>query len=177
MIKNVNFIEIISPYSNLVHILSSCVGCGTLAGLFVFLLFVPLFVLFTKFFIIVISLIVFITVIIVLFLGLGRSYFRIDQEQITLTWKTFFRDYHDPSPAPRQCIHKLIYKPTQLKKSFQRYEKIPPQLIIKAGLDEYNIYHHLYHSFHFESITDPEIEWLAQELSNWLDLPITQEPK
>ncbi|WP_235181631.1 hypothetical protein ACF3DV_16745 [Chlorogloeopsis fritschii PCC 9212] len=43
-------------------------------------------------------------------------------------------------------------------------------LTIWAGRQKYEIFTD---DLHFFSVTNPELDWLAQELSNWLDLPIS----
>ena len=88
---------------------------------------------------------------------------RINQEQITFTWG--FRGLKIINySARRQDIVKLVYIPgycTQGPKNHSVYHS--PKLIIWAGVRQCKI-----------DGSDTEMEWLAQELSNWLGLPITR---
>lgn len=99
---------------------------------------------------------------------------RIDRKEIYLTHELFGFEYNRPSPAARQKITNLEYIKRRFKKSNKKFE-INPQLIIWAGVQKYvlNGKYETVDSLH--SLTEPELEWLAHELSVWLGIPITIE--
>ncbi len=98
-------------------------------------------------------------------LGLFRqTQLRIDRQQICLTHKIFGFNYKFFRPAPREDITKLEYT----KKSFEydsegARKNIDPQLNIQIGAKEYCLR---------EKLTSSELEWLANELSEWLEIQI-----
>ncbi|MEG4092652.1 serine/threonine-protein kinase [Microcoleus sp. Pol12B4] len=88
---------------------------------------------------------------------------RLDRKQIYLTsnWLGFVR-YNLLPPSPRMAICKLRFIGNKPKKS----RPYPRDIQIWAGTQEYTlITNHL---------TDAEIDWIAGELSEWLDLPISE---
>lgn len=94
---------------------------------------------------------------------------RIDQHNITLTSKLFGVKVIESLKRPRQEICKLVctaksYKLINLEKQEERVE-LPAGLTIWAGNTQFDI----------PPVTQLERDWLAQELSDWLNLPITEE--
>ena len=105
-------------------------------------------------------------VIFLLELALKKSakfiWLRIDREQISLTSKRLgFARYNLLPPSPRKAICKL-----QLINSFNTYSRRPRDIQIWAGTQEYKLI--------TRHLSDAEIDWIAGELSEWLDLPISQ---
>ncbi|MBD6614906.1 serine/threonine protein kinase [Komarekiella sp. 'clone 1'] len=101
----------------------------------------------------------------------GRIRLRLNHEQIALTWELFTFQFHRPRPSPRQSITKLVYIPQHFTKDSEGNRvDVPPQLDVWSGIYKYRL-----------GGTDggikheAELEWLANELSDWLDLPITRE--
>jgi serine/threonine protein kinase len=98
------------------------------------------------------------------FLLYGPTRLRLDRKQISLTsnWLGFVR-YNLRPPSPRMAICKLRFivdEPTESRPHPHR------DIQIWAGTQEYTlITNHL---------TDAEIDWIAGELSEWLDLPISE---
>ena len=87
---------------------------------------------------------------------------RIDREQISLTSKRLgCARYNLLPPSPRKAICKL-----QLIDSFNTYSRRPRDIQIWAGTQEYKLI--------TRQLSDAEIGWIAGELSEWLDLPISQ---
>ena len=87
---------------------------------------------------------------------------RIDREQISLTSKHLgLVRYNLLPPSPREAICKL-----QLIDSFNTYSREPRDIQIWAGTQEYKLI--------TSHLSDAEIDWIAGELSEWLDLPISQ---
>jgi serine/threonine protein kinase len=87
---------------------------------------------------------------------------RIDREQISLTSKRLgFARYNLLPPSPRKAICKL-----QLINSFNTYSRRPRDIQIWAGTQEYKLI--------TGHLSAAEIDWIAGELSEWLDLPISQ---
>jgi hypothetical protein len=73
--------------------------------------------------------------------------------------------------ARTQDITKLVYSPKTFTTDSEgnRFE-IPPQLIIWAGVHKYQL-----GGGYGPIKSEPEIEWLAHELSDWLGLSLIQE--
>lgn len=104
----------------------------------------------------------------VLFSLFGKSVLNVNEQEISLIYKLFgfklsFRpgmstliaSKYNSRPLPRQEIDKL--------ELMYLAEGNPWAIVIWAGMQEYQFGHYL---------TEPEIEWLAAELSDWLNLPI-----
>ena len=98
----------------------------------------------------------------------GSSGIHIDQQQITVynllwKWKT-----PRSRSAFRKNIHKLVYTPQYYTKGEKRYGHqeqilVPAQLVIWAGSEKFEL---------CVIKSEAELEWLARELSQWLDMPI-----
>jgi len=89
---------------------------------------------------------------------------RLDRKQISLTsnWLGFVR-YNLRPPSPRMAICKLRFivdEPTESRPHPHR------DIQIWAGTQEYKLI--------TSHLTDGEIDWIAGELSEWLDLPISE---
>ncbi|MEA5511378.1 serine/threonine-protein kinase [Crocosphaera sp. UHCC 0190] len=98
----------------------------------------------------------------VLFCLWGQIYLLIDQKQIRQTYKLFGFKYAHPKPSPRREIHRLERtEKTHKRDSDGDQIEVPASLAIWGGHQEYTL-----------KLSDPELDWLAHELSNWLDLPI-----
>jgi serine/threonine protein kinase len=99
---------------------------------------------------------------------------RIEHQQIYLIYELFGFKYNSPRPASRQKVTSVKYIKRRFKKSSKKFE-INPQLIIWAGVQKYvlNGKYETVDSLH--SLTEPELEWLAHELSLWLRIPLTIE--
>jgi serine/threonine protein kinase len=94
----------------------------------------------------------------------GRERLRIDSQQISLTKELFGIQYPQARTSPRQAINKLQYKEiSYAKHSESDRVNLPASLSIWAGKRQYHLN---------SNLTEPEIAWLASELSDWLDLPI-----
>ncbi|MDF5720454.1 MAG: serine/threonine-protein kinase [Rhizonema sp. PD37] len=92
----------------------------------------------------------------------------LNQKHIALTWEIFGSKFNWIPPTAIQNITKLVYLPrTYITDSDGRKVEVPPQLIIWIGVKKYQLGGNkgIIHS-------DPEIEWLAHELSQWLGLSI-----
>jgi serine/threonine protein kinase len=101
----------------------------------------------------------------------GRIRLRLNQEQIALTWELFTFQFHRPRPSPRQSITKLVYIPQYFTKDSEGNRvDVPPQLDVWSGIYKYQLGGTSGGIKH-----EAELEWLANELSDWLDLPITRE--
>jgi serine/threonine protein kinase len=96
----------------------------------------------------------------------------INQQQIisiSRLWRLKIINYS----APRQDIVKLVYIQQYTKREYRSHGKksrgywvdvkVPAQLIIWAGVRQFKL-----------SGSNEKMEWLGQELSNWLGLPITR---
>ncbi|BAZ53095.1 serine/threonine protein kinase [Nostoc sp. NIES-4103] len=101
-----------------------------------------------------------------------RIRLRIDSQEITFINESLGFEFDRTYPSPRQHIRKLVYVPKRFEIDFKTGNTvyIMPQLVIWAGVHKYQL------AGSDGIITsDPEIEWIAQELSDWLGIPITRE--
>ncbi|MFQ4145095.1 serine/threonine-protein kinase [Chlorogloeopsis sp. ULAP02] len=102
---------------------------------------------------------------------LKRIRLHLDRSFITFTSEMLGLKFNRVAPTPTQEITKLVYTPRTFTSDFQGNRiEVPPQLVIWAGVNRYQIGGK---SAPVES--ELEIEWLANELSNWLNLPIQRE--
>jgi serine/threonine protein kinase len=99
----------------------------------------------------------------------GRVRLRIDGQQISLKYELFGFEYYHSRPASRDDITKLVLtKRSFIKNSDGSQVEVKPQIVIWAGTNTYK--------FGGKGLlSEPELEWLALELSDWLGLPITRE--
>jgi serine/threonine protein kinase len=107
----------------------------------------------------------------ILFPLFRRTRLRLNREKIAFIWDFFGLKFNRVASAPTQDITKLVYLPKTFKTdSHGNRVEILPQLIIWAGVHKYQL-----GGAHGCLKSEPEIEWLAHELSDWLGLPLTQE--
>jgi serine/threonine protein kinase len=98
----------------------------------------------------------------------GRVRLTIDEHKIRQEAELFGFKRSIPPPSLRQDISKL-----ELTKAFFKRDsdgdrtEVKPQLLIWAGTRKYGY-------FGSGALSQPELEWLAQELSLWLNLPIVK---
>jgi serine/threonine protein kinase len=96
----------------------------------------------------------------------GRVRLTIDEQQIRQDAELFGFKRSMPPPSLLQDISKL-----ELTKAFYKRDsdgdrvEVKPQLLIWAGTRKYGY-------FGSGMLSQPELDWLAQELSLWLNLPI-----
>ncbi|MBD2504622.1 serine/threonine protein kinase [Anabaena azotica] len=92
---------------------------------------------------------------------------RLDNEQITCTKELFGFKSHLTKPSPRESISKLIYIPKHFAKDSDGDKiQVPAQLEIWAGAKKYEL------GDNTKIKSETELEWLAYELSDWLNIPI-----
>ncbi len=102
----------------------------------------------------------------ILFTLFGRVKLRIDAKQVALCYEVLGLEWNKPSPSPRKHIVKL-----ELTKRFSHKDadgdrvETKPQINIWAGVKKYEF-------GGAGMLVDPELDWLAWELSDWLGLPI-----
>jgi serine/threonine protein kinase len=105
-----------------------------------------------------------------LFSLFGSIRLTLNREQITSTRKLFGHKLHHRQRSSTESITKLVYAPTHLSKDLNRGNTpILARLEIWAGVQKYQ----LGQNTNIQSET--ELEWLAQELSDWLNLPLHKE--
>jgi serine/threonine protein kinase len=91
---------------------------------------------------------------------------RITQSKICVTSKIVGLRYSPSFTASRQNITKIELTRLSYQKNSEGVTvAVPPQINIWAGRKNFSL-------GHAEGLTDPELDWLARELSNWLNLPI-----
>jgi hypothetical protein len=105
----------------------------------------------------------------ILFTLLGKVRLRINQSEITLSWEILGKRCLPSLSAARQNIAKVELTRLSYKKDSDGDRvAVPPQINIWAGTKKFPLGGK-------DTLTAPELEWLAQDLSNWLKLPITKE--
>lgn len=103
----------------------------------------------------------------ILFTLFGQVRLQIDQSKIFLVRELIGLRCTLPLTAARQNIVKIeITRSVEKKDSEGDNITIPARLIIWAGTKKFEL-------GGGDGITRPELDWLAQELSSWLNLPIT----
>ncbi len=103
----------------------------------------------------------------ILFALFGKTRLTIDRQKITTRYQMLGVHWQKPRPAPRKDILRLELKKatTYYDNSGDRQTKTP-HILIWAGTTKFSLGEH-------SEMTDPELEWLASELSQWLQLPIS----
>ena len=99
----------------------------------------------------------------------GRVRLRINQQKIWLKKEIFGMKFNITPPALRGDVNKIVYIPKHLAdKGHSGYQiKVPSTLTIWAGVHKYQI-----GGDDGTIKSEPEMKWLASELSDWLNLPI-----
>ena len=98
----------------------------------------------------------------------GQVWLRIDQEKISVEYEQLGIRFHYPSPAPRNQVFKLERTLSFYDRDSEgNHLEIKPQINIWAGTKKFSIGVN-------GSISEIEIDWLANELSDWLGLQITE---
>lgn len=106
----------------------------------------------------------------VLFGVWGRVRLTLDAQQIRQDCEIFGLKRSIPPPSLRQDISKLEITQAYFKKDSDGDRvKVKTQLLIWVGTRKYGF-------FGGGALSQPELEWLAQELSLWLNLPIVKDP-
>ena len=101
-----------------------------------------------------------------LFLALfGTVRLRITQSEIFLTYEVLGLENLLPLIASRQIIVKIELIQPSYGKGFNGDITVPSQINIWAGAKKFPLGSH--------RLTTPELDWLAEILSDWLNLPIT----
>lgn len=105
----------------------------------------------------------------ILFALFGQVWLYLDQEKISLRYQIFGLRYYRPRPASRHQVIKLERTQTSYKRDSEgdRIE-VKPQINIWAGTKKFRI-------GGGGLLSEIELDWLANELSDWLGLPIIQE--
>jgi serine/threonine protein kinase len=110
----------------------------------------------------------------ILFPLFGRVRIRLNQQQMTLAYELLGFKYQ-PRPIPSSHICKLVHTKRyyRMAKSLElaprsNYILDHPRLIVWAGTKKHQL-------CSGEALTDPELDWIGYELSNWLNFPIVRE--
>jgi hypothetical protein len=88
----------------------------------------------------------------------GRVRISLDRQQISRNYELFGFKFNRPRPAPRHNISKL---------EIEYFGEAKARIIIWAGTLRYEL-------SGYSNITELELDWLADELRNWLGIPITR---
>jgi serine/threonine protein kinase len=93
---------------------------------------------------------------------------RFDEQQMTCTHELFGFKWHGFPPSPRENITKIAYIPQYVVKDSEGGETLKPaKLEIWVGVKKYPL------SVNGGGIeSEAELEWLAHELSDWLNIPM-----
>ena len=119
----------------------------------------------------------------ILFTLLGKIRFCLTPEKISLTYELLGLKYTCPRSGPRQDIDKLeVVEGEIIQPGVTRRERVrvsvPFQLVIWAGKSKYvlgqNAWTRWLRISRRRVLHSSELDWLAQELSDWLELPISR---
>ena len=114
-----------------------------------------------------------------LFNTFGQTILYINRDKIALTYSLFGIKYSRPSPSSSRDISELEIVDRTIDKTKNGYPEIPPRLVIWAGDLSYELggITSLITNWGTETehLTPPEIDWLGQELSDFLKLPISND--
>ncbi|MFS8890295.1 serine/threonine protein kinase [Synechococcus sp. R55.2] len=96
----------------------------------------------------------------------GKAHLRIDTEYIRLAHEVFGLRFGNVPPSRRWDIDRLelIPRHTRRDSGGDRVE-VSPQLNVWAGNRKYEL----------KDLQEPELEWLAVELSRWLQIPVERQ--
>ncbi|MFS8875724.1 serine/threonine protein kinase [Synechococcus sp. R5-13] len=96
----------------------------------------------------------------------GKAHLRIDTEYIRLAHEVFGLRFGNVPPSRRWDIDRLELIPRHTRRGSDgdRVE-VSPQLNIWAGN----------HKYELKDLQEPELEWLAAELSRWLKIPVERQ--
>ena len=111
---------------------------------------------------------------ILLFSPFGYTRLYINREKIKITYELFGIKFNRQPSSSKNDICKLEIVGRTIDKSTKGHPEIPSRLIIWAGNRSYEI-GKIVPSLEKEYLTSPEIDWLAQELSHFLELPISRD--
>jgi serine/threonine protein kinase len=105
-----------------------------------------------------------------LFTLFGSTRLIIDRQKIAFIYELFGIRYSRPRPQPRQTIDAIVYTPQHFTKDSEgdRVER-PAKFEILANSKAFSL------MGNDRIVNDQEREWLAQELSQWLGLPIQRQ--
>ncbi|MBD2183884.1 hypothetical protein H6G03_22925, partial [Planktothrix sp. FACHB-1375] len=106
----------------------------------------------------------------ILFFLFKKIQMRIDAWKISMTNDLLGFTWKHSRPSKREDISELVFFRQGSSEYFEVREEVGlrPLLIIQAGKQQYRL-------SKVDSLTEEEIYWLAQELSDWLKLPIIEE--
>jgi hypothetical protein len=112
------------------------------------------------------------TLVEILFSLFGRVRISLDQQKMTVAYE-LLRFKYRRRPAPRSHICKVVHTKRRPVQSIgyapgQCHAVEEPRLIIWSGTTKYEL-------CTGKLLTDPELDWLAKELSDYLKLPIARE--
>jgi hypothetical protein len=96
----------------------------------------------------------------------GKVHLRIDTKYIRLVYKLFGLRLRNVPPSRRWDIDLLELIPRHIRRnSYGNRVEVSPQLNIWAGIRKYEL----------KDLQEPELEWLAVELSRWLQIPVERQ--
>ncbi len=106
----------------------------------------------------------------------GQVQLSLNRQQISLTYNLFGFKHSRLRPARREDITKLEYAQKTFKYNSEgAIVAIKPRISIWVGTHKYelgNSDRSNQSGFNYDILTKPELEWLANELSDWLGMPI-----
>jgi hypothetical protein len=101
----------------------------------------------------------------------GRIRLRVDSQQITYKRDLLGWTFHKPQPSLKQNISKLVYIPQHFTKDSEgNRTTVPAQLDIWVETKKYSLGGNT-----GIVLSEAELEWLAHELRDWLNMPIQRE--
>ena len=119
------------------------------------------------------------TILIIVFALWGKTRLKIDSRQISLTYECLGIKYQQPQPTFRQNINLIECRGIGWQTNDDiRKSRIPSILVIWANHKPYALNTSVKHRFHtsermLEYNLNSELDWLAQEIGLWLNMPVT----
>lgn len=100
-----------------------------------------------------------------------RVRLQLNQQRLSLTYELLGRKFTYPQPTPIQQVQRIQYigQPNLAQPSQRR---VQPQLVVWAGPQKYELGKSLCSLQGCTSLTLAELDWIAEEISSWLKLPI-----
>ncbi|NEP84193.1 MAG: serine/threonine protein kinase [Okeania sp. SIO3B3] len=105
----------------------------------------------------------------------GTVRLRITQSKISHSLEIFGFKYWLPLTAPRQNIIKVELTSVSYKSNNKGVTvAVPPEINVWAGTKKFTLSNSIMGNSIIR-LTSPELDWLAEELSSWLNLPISRD--
>ncbi len=112
----------------------------------------------------------------IIFTLFGTTKLQINPKQISLIYECLGIKYQKPKPTSRQNITAIERTPSGWKIKNNDDNSTASSVVIWADGQAYKLSSavHDKNNFSVDTLSNIELDWLAQELSQWLNMPLTQ---